>query len=100
MSQSARVGISLGAEGEAVVKRFEVARRQGIDARVADILPPDGSTRPHALVELIHVDLEYRLRAGEFARVEDYLTAYPELGELPTALCDLLVAEKALRDRW
>ena len=31
------------------------------------------------LVELVHVELELRLKAGEPARVEEYLRRYPEL---------------------
>jgi WD40 repeat protein len=88
------------AEVEALVKRFEDAWRAGSAPRIREVLPFDGPVRSHALIELIHVDLEFRLRAGRFARVENYLGDFPELGAHPAALIDLLLAEASLRGRW
>jgi serine/threonine protein kinase len=50
-------------------------------------------------VELVHIDLECRLKAGEVARVEDYLRRYPELTEQPDAGAALASAEYRLRRR-
>src|SRR5262249_39344468 len=55
--------------------------------------------RQAVLVELIHIDLEYRLKAGEPARVEDYLTRAPSLREQPEIVLELLAAESELRRR-
>jgi serine/threonine protein kinase len=61
---------------------------------------PAGGTWPWAaLLELVHADLEYRLRAGEAARVEEYWQAYPALTEQADTAVDLIVAEYDLRRR-
>src|SRR5439155_16964226 len=49
--------------------------------------------------ELVHAELEFRLKAGEPARVEDYLARWPDLAELPGVLADLIAAEFRLRSR-
>src|SRR5439155_21760144 len=54
---------------------------------------------PALLVELVHVDLEYRLKAGEPARVEEYLGRYPDLGRDRRVVLELLAAEWKLRRR-
>src|SRR5262249_43366322 len=56
-------------------------------------LPPDGADRIGILVELIHADLELRLKAGEKARVEAYLRQYPELASNSDIVFGLLQAE-------
>ena len=48
---------------------------------------------------MVHVDLEYRLRAGEPARVEEYLARYPELTDDRAVVLDLIAAELGLRRR-
>src|SRR5207253_810648 len=49
------------------------------------------------LINLVHVDLERRLSAGEATRVETYLQQYPELAGDATAVAGLLAAEYELR---
>ena len=44
-------------------------------------------------MELVHVDLEFRLKAGEAARVESYLDRYPHLTQDSATVLDLLEAE-------
>jgi serine/threonine protein kinase/formylglycine-generating enzyme required for sulfatase activity len=53
--------------------------------------------RREVLSDLINVDLECRLRAGETARVEAYLRDYPELASNHDVVFDLLTAEYTLR---
>jgi WD40 repeat protein len=55
--------------------------------------------RRAALVHLVHIDLERRLKAGEAARVEDYLERYPELAHDPAVMLDLVAAEYRQRRR-
>jgi hypothetical protein len=85
------------ADPDDVVDQFEEAwqsgRRPDLDAYL-----PSGDGRRPLLVRLIHVDLERRLKAGEAARVEDYLARYPELGEAEVVL-ELLAAEHEQRRR-
>src|SRR6516164_2587529 len=82
-----------------VVARFEDAWQHGPRAALADYLPADRAERWAALVALVHVDLERRLKAGELVRVEAYLCSYPELADDPGVVLDLLAAEYDLR-RW
>src|SRR5438105_4717570 len=66
-------------EVDAVVQRFEKAWQSGGRPAIDDFLPRDGPDRLPVLIELVHVDLERRLRAGEPARAQDYQERYPEL---------------------
>ena len=52
------------------------------------------------MVELVHSDLEFRLKAGEPARVEEYQVSYPEeLAGDRESLVDLIVTEWSIRCR-
>jgi eukaryotic-like serine/threonine-protein kinase len=81
-----------------VVERFEQAWQAGQRPDIEAHLPA-GEGRRAALVELAHVELERRLKAGEAARVEDYLARYPELADDTAVVLDLIAAEYALRRR-
>ncbi|HKB41341.1 MAG TPA: protein kinase [Gemmataceae bacterium] len=81
------------------VKRFEDAWRQGLRPAIDDYLPPDSPPRTQVLIELVHIDLELRLKAGEVARVEEYLTRYPKLAEDKHIALGLIAAEHELRRR-
>ncbi len=83
----------LDAAAETLLHRFETdwlaGNRPGIDDFLGRV--PAGGRMP-LLVELAHVELEFRLKAGGAARVEEYLARYPELGE-PRILRELVAAE-------
>lgn len=79
------------------VKRFEKASRQTPGTGIDDFLPPNAPLRGRVLVELVHVDLELRLKAGENIRVEGYLDRYPELTNDRDVVLELITAEHALR---
>jgi len=83
---------------EAVVRRFEQAWRGPDRPDPAAFAPPDGPDRVPILNELVHVDLELRLRRGEDARVETYLERFPELARRELLL-DLVAAEYQHRSR-
>src|SRR3954470_18003074 len=86
-------------ELEDAVKRFEHAWRQAPRPGIDDHLPPGDPLRRRVLIELVHIDLELRLKAGEAARVEEYLHRYPQLaGDGPVAV-ELIAAECELRRR-
>jgi WD40 repeat protein len=55
--------------------------------------------RAALLVELVHADLEFRLKAGERARVEEYLARFPELTARPDEVRALVAAEYRHRRR-
>ena len=85
------------AELEGVAARFEAAWRQGLTPVIDAYLPAEPLQRQAVLIELVHADLEFRLRAGELIRVEEYLERYPELREAPEAVLALVAVEYALR---
>ena len=65
------------------VRRFEDGWRRGPRPTLDDYLPPGEPLRRRVLIELVHIDLELRLKAGEAARAEEYLARYPELIDDP-----------------
>src|SRR5947208_13203986 len=85
-------------EFEDVIRRFEDAWQGRARPEIAAYLPT-GAGRTPLLTELVHVDLEYRLRAGEAARVEEYLALYPELADDRAVILELIAAEHGLRRR-
>jgi WD40 repeat protein len=82
-----------------IVTRFENAWRQGPRPTIDDYLPTGDSLRSQVLLELVHVELELRLKAEETARVEEYLARYPELTGDPSAVLTVIAAEFDLRRR-
>lgn len=82
-----------------LVDRFEDAWQSGERPQINDYLPPEDPDRRTLLVELVHVDLERRLKVGETARVEQYLERYPELAVDQAVVLNLLASEFALRRR-
>jgi predicted ATPase len=81
------------------IKRFEKAWRQGPLPQIDDYLPADNPLRFRVLIELVHIELELRLKAGETARVEEYLARYPELTADHAVTIELITAEYELRRR-
>jgi predicted ATPase len=85
---------------EALIKAFEQAWRRNEAPGIADYLRADGPARRALLVELVHVDLEFRLKSGAGVRVESYLGDYPELAAFRETVLELLAAEYELRQRY
>ena len=85
-------------EFEEVIRRFEDACQGRSRPEIGAYLPA-GAGRTRLLTELVHVDLEYRLRAGEAARVEGYLARYSELADDRVVLLELIAAEHEFRRR-
>jgi len=84
---------------EEQIEAFENAWQAAPPPNIDDFLHCAGCEQAVLLVELIHADLEFRLKAGDSARVESYLDRYPLLGQNSTAVMDLLQAEYELRQR-
>ena len=70
---------------EEILERFEAAWRRGEHPLLDDYLAGVEAERGALLVELVHEELELRLKAGEPARVEEYLERYPELRAVSAA---------------
>jgi predicted Ser/Thr protein kinase len=82
-----------------MVERFEDAWQQGPAPNLDSFLPDDEARHLPALIRLVHVDLEYRLKAGEAMRVETYLRRYPQLARDPSTVPSLALVEYTLRRR-
>jgi hypothetical protein len=76
--------------------RFEAVWEQGPTPTLDDFVPL-GDVR--ALAELVHIDLERRLKAGEAVRMENYLERFPALIEDAEAVLALIEAEYEQRRR-
>ena len=72
---------------------------QSTQPAIDDYLPSRGPLRARVLIELVHIDLELRLKAGESARIDEYLARYPELAADRAVILDLIAAEHDLRRR-
>src|SRR5262249_17513212 len=82
-----------------LVDRFEQAWQDGLRPALDDFLPARGAHRQAALIELAHVDLEYRLKSGESVCAQNYLEDFPDLANNSKALRALRAAEQELRQR-
>jgi predicted ATPase len=82
---------------ERLIKAFEDAWRRGDAPAIRDHLAAEGPARRALLVELAHIDLEFRWKAGRAAGADDYLAAYPELAADPGAAAELRAAEAEFR---
>jgi serine/threonine protein kinase len=83
---------------EPILELFERALSRGERPALEAFLPALRPAERRALLaELAHAELEFRLKAAEPARVEDYLTRYPELRSDPDVLEGLIRAEYRVR---
>jgi WD40 repeat protein len=84
---------------ESLVAAFESAWQRGERPAIDDFLGIAEAARLRLLVELVHADLEYRLKTGEATRAENYLSRYPELAHDSRLAVELIVAEYNFRQR-
>jgi hypothetical protein len=78
---------------ERIVGAFEGAWEAGARPDLDAYLDGGASLRPTLLFELAAADLEYRLRAGDPARAEEYFARYPALRDDDALAVDLIAAE-------
>jgi predicted ATPase len=90
-------GVSTDTRHEGRILLFEKEWLAGRAPALDDFLGPEPPL--HLLVELAHIDLEFRLKAGADARSADYLARYPRLAADPDAAAELIAAEFELRRR-
>jgi len=84
---------------EGLIREFERAWRKGPPPQISDYLLADDPRHTVLLRELMHVDLEYRVKAGQRTCVEFYLDRFPELALDRNGVLDLIAAEYELRRR-
>ena len=83
---------------EPTIKRFEAAWREQERPDLEAFLPAGAPRR--LIAEIAHIDLEFRIRAGDAARVEEYLDRYqPSLIDREVIL-DLITTEYVQRNRY
>jgi serine/threonine protein kinase len=83
-------------EFEEVIEQFEQSWIKGARPRIEEYLPKNDS-RSAVLIELLVAELEFRLKAGENARLEDYLPRFPELDQDRAVKTGLACEEFRLR---
>lgn len=81
-----------------IIEQFEEAWYEGRVPDIDDFLPDDDS-RATVLAELACTDLEFRLKSGYSARVEDYFERYPALAENEGIALELITEEFEFRRR-
>src|SRR5438128_1216105 len=69
-----------------------------LDRTLAD-LPPDLPYRLAAVTGLAAIDLEMQWQHGQQARVEEYLSRFPELGTPDNVSVELILAEFLAQER-
>jgi serine/threonine protein kinase/tetratricopeptide (TPR) repeat protein len=84
---------------EQVIERFEEAWKQGQRPDIDEYLASADADGHSLLIELVHADLECRLKAGESIRVEKYLERYSSLAADSAAVIGLITAEYKYRRR-
>jgi hypothetical protein len=82
-----------------IIARFEAAWATDREHLLDEFLAAAGTDDPLLLTELVHVDLEFLLKAGKEAHAEDYLRRYPALARNRDVALDLIVSEFRLRQR-
>ncbi|HVK18730.1 MAG TPA: protein kinase [Fimbriiglobus sp.] len=100
MSDSVFLADEIPAQCEEIIRRFEEAWRGPSRPAIESFLPTPWPGHTRLLVELVHIELDFRLRNGESALVEHYLERFPLLERDRDALLSLIAAEYTLRHRW
>ncbi len=77
---------------DALCDRYEKALHSGTAGRLDDWLPVDEPARAAVLVELVLLEFEHRLQAGEAVQPDEYFGRYPELRADTAAAARLLAA--------
>jgi hypothetical protein len=81
-----------------IMLRFEDAWARSPRPAIEPFLPK-GPERRQVLIQLVHIDLERRIKAGEWVSVEAYVGRFPELAADPAIVVDLIAAEYRQRLR-
>lgn len=84
---------------DSLLDRFDELWRQDTPTSIAEFAPHDHPQRDSLLFELALIDLEYRLKRGMGARVEDYIEAFPLLGRRDDWVLELAVSEYQQRQK-
>jgi WD40 repeat protein/serine/threonine protein kinase len=83
----------------AIIRRFEAAWQEGEPPEIDAFLPAPPAERLAVLIELVHVDLEYRWKAGKPLRVEEYFQRYEALRSDERLALQLIASEYHLEQQ-
>ncbi|MGO9888200.1 MAG: protein kinase domain-containing protein, partial [Solirubrobacteraceae bacterium] len=84
---------------QGIVREFRKALDRGERPALEAYLPEHGTQRKDALIELVHEEMEFWIKAGESSVLGSYLERFPEIVDDPRALGELVMAELELRRR-
>ena len=99
MSDSQNLSQQDWQQQEDLIAQFEAAFQQGKFPQIEKYICQEEANQFTLLIELVHIDLEQRLKARESVRVEEYLTRFPVFLENPESLRELIAAEYIFRLR-
>jgi WD40 repeat protein/tRNA A-37 threonylcarbamoyl transferase component Bud32 len=85
------------ARRERVVEQFEAGWEREEQPAIEDYLRAADPERLEILTQLVHADLEWRLKRAEAVRVEAYLARYPELASTSAQVIALIETEYEMR---
>src|SRR5262245_51956782 len=77
---------------ERQIKEFEKAWQGGEEPAIDDYLVAAPEDREALLIELVHIDLEFRLKTGREVGTHSYFSRFPELQQNEQAAMELLEA--------
>lgn len=84
---------------EKIVEQFEVAWQMAASPVIEDFVPETEHLRIVVIIELVHSDLDFRIKAGERVRIEEFLNRFPELHKDDETFRELVEAEYHIRQR-
>jgi predicted ATPase len=82
---------------EELIRQFEDAWARKQAPAIEEFVSTGPAEQGMLLLELIHIDMEFRLKAGEPVRVESYLQRFPQVMADEKTMLDLLSEEFRLR---
>ena len=86
-------------EVQNAVRSFRQALERG-ERPAIEVFVPTGTVRRREFVlELVHEEMEFRLKEGEDLDLRSFLDRFPELADDPDAIDELVAAESDLRRR-
>ena len=84
---------------EDCIRQFEHDWLAGQQPALEEYLAGSDTLSHNLLVELAHIDQEFRIKAGQPTRAADYLARFPQLAADQDVAADLIAAEFELRRR-
>ncbi|MDA0833716.1 MAG: protein kinase [Planctomycetota bacterium] len=81
-----------------ILQQYESDSEAGSSPDISQYIPPDQRLRLPVMVELVLTDLEYRYKADESKRLEDYVQSFPDLLNERETFKQLISAEYELRN--